>query len=272
VLAVVSLIGVCIGAWYARVEWHLGYEAFVPANLQSKKRLVIVQRPFFGEWNSAEKRSAENSDGELSMEDMIKVARQKRWAGQGERAGVDLPEVNTEAAATAQAEQSKAPTLVKPKVELPCMFTPKQQPDKRPGDKISMNFFDLRYKKMWNYARAQTAGCLAIRYKNGGYSKSDQAYVLWPSDKVPGGGGMTGLVLGLIDCSMVTVHPFPISRMLLGTIEEQPPAEMSEGELLHQRLRSAERRQQPEMIAELSEAQRKNLIIWMASAGKDKYW
>jgi len=196
----------------------------------------------------------------VSLEDMIKIAKQREAACDGPYAGADaLQEAVADGRAVFDMEVV---------AELPCVFTGEEQPVRGPGDEIGCNFFDLRYQKAWQYAKSQTGGAFAIRYKKGNLQKSDQVFGLWPaSDR---GHGLLGLSLGLYACSVVTVHPFPIVRLLapvesessrLASIDDPLAAE------LHLFLRSLKRDQQRAAMADMEPRFHRSLMRWLASGG-----
>jgi len=158
-------------------------------------------------------------------------------------------------------------------LELPCVFAPQMQPTRALGDCIVLRFIQNRYRKLWAYARAQTCGAVAVRYQQGSYRRGSDVFALWPALQTSRAGGLSlaGLSLGLFECSVVTVSPFPLVRLGAGARhgngdEGRPPREPA---AIHARLRGlGSRRAQGEAVAGLGLQERWALLAWLAKGGE----
>lgn len=203
--------------------------------------------------------AASFEDG-LSLQDMLRLQRQKQAAAPGLRA--EVPDTSPDGVAPETRGIDGAP--VKLIGELPCVFTPKEQPDYEPGDDITLGFFDVRYRKLWDYARAHTRGAVAVRYAKASHKKSFEAFVVWPRD--PQDNSVTGPNLGCFEISVVTVHPFPLVRLLApGGIDAAPSASPAE---LNSFLRSRSIVASQEALRGMSEADRRALVAWLSEGSE----
>mmetsp|Transcript_124854 Transcript_124854/g.243024 ORF Transcript_124854/g.243024 Transcript_124854/m.243024 type:complete len:314 (+) Transcript_124854:1-942(+) len=213
---------------------------------------------------SATSLAAQFEEG-LSLQDMLRLQKQRQAAQPGTRANAP-DDAKLVASLTAREEVV---------AELPCVFAPRQQPEKALGDEILVKFFDTRYVKLWDYARARTGGAVAIRYADGSQRRGDNAFALWPAG--PGDQSMTGLNLGLFEISVVTIHPFPVVRLLQEKGKGQTTIgkgtsglEASSPAALHYFLRNMDSvEQQRTAIAEMPASMRLDLLRWLANGASE---
>lgn len=225
-------------------------------------------------------RAASNFEDGLSVQDMLRLARQRRDADAGVQPGTRAPRART---ARAEAECAPAASAGAPAVDevavLPCVFTGQMQPARGLGEEIKLRFFQKRYQKMWSYAQAQTGGAVAVRYQQGSYRRGEEVFALWPAAQSAHAGGgrvLLGLSLGLFVCSVITAHPFPLVRLLPQQPQEpQEPQErggpgitVPDVAALHARLRGlATPRLQSSAVAALELRDRVALLGWLATGG-----
>lgn len=186
------------------------------------------------------------------MEDMLQLQK-RRKAAPATRPMVNSPEDVWGPVPTPSGEEVLA--------ELPCIFAPGHEPEGDLGEKIAVRFWQPRYKKLWQYASAKTGGAVAIRYCEG-----YDAFALWPAH-----GELIGLNMGRFPWSVVTVHPFPLVRLIL----KSPPAEQAKAapEELHRSLRSLYPNftEQSKTIQGMTDADRVALIRWLVGRSYDRY-
>ncbi|CAE8592176.1 unnamed protein product, partial [Polarella glacialis] len=212
-------------------------------------RQPVNQRP----WGRAQ-RGASSFEQGLPLEEMLRSARQRQAApSQG---------------ATSPPESVSSSRGLR--VSLPCVFSSREQPAKEIGGKRELQFFEGRYLKLWAFAKAQTGGAVAVRYASG-----SQAHAFWPA--VPGAASLTGLSLGVFNCSVVKVHPFPLVRLLLSA-DEMVQAEASGSQdascgspaELHSSLRSLDSVEaQQAALSRLQPGERLALLHWLAAGGSE---
>ena len=69
----------------------------------------------------------------------------------------------------------------KPAAELPCVFTPREEGERQLGEPVELKFWQNAYVRLWDYARANTAGAVAVRYRRGSLARSPHVFALWPA-------------------------------------------------------------------------------------------
>lgn len=148
-------------------------------------------------------------------------------------------------------------------LDVPCVFTTKEQPKHLLGDPVNLRFIQPCYQKLRNFINAKTAGACAVRYRCDG-AKSSQAAALWPSSVFAD--SMMGLNLGFFDYDVVTMHPFPVIR-ILATLDPTDDLEIFNPQEVHMYLRSCRSDAQRDSIADMSEAQRLALMKWLVTGG-----
>eukprot|EP00933_Yihiella_yeosuensis_P075748 TRINITY_DN85247_c0_g1_i1.p1 TRINITY_DN85247_c0_g1~~TRINITY_DN85247_c0_g1_i1.p1 ORF type:complete len:373 (-),score=52.74 TRINITY_DN85247_c0_g1_i1:9-1019(-) len=218
-----------------------------PAAFFSPKRM-IVQRSRGG--------SANFEEG-LSLKDMLQIQRQRDAASKQQQ---QQQYKQRDAESASQELACEIP-------EIPCVFSPRKQPDYELGSEIQLQFYQERYKKLRQYSSLRTGGAVAVRYSSETCRRSSQANVLFPSFGGPT--GVTGLNLGLFDVTtVITVHPFPLVRLVVPadqmTAMETSTDDPSE---LHAYLCSLNLSKQRLAISEMGLGNRLLLLRWMCSGG-----
>ncbi|CAJ1399961.1 unnamed protein product [Effrenium voratum] len=223
-------------------------------------------------------RAADFESG-LSLEDMLQLAEKRKSAPAPVAPVAPVAPAAPAAPVALVAEvEETAPQVLIPEVldrtpsffrlevaaELPCVFTPSEEGERRLGDEVKLRFWQDRYIQLWDHACRRTDGAVAVRFSKGSLRRSPHAFALWPAKR--GDSDMLGLNLGMFNVSVATVNPFPMLRLLYWPdIDEAAAKDPAE---LNSFLRSlGDLEAQKDAIRGMSPADRLALIRWLAKGG-----
>eukprot|EP00439_Symbiodinium_sp_Y106_P085676 s721_g29.t1 len=242
-----------MAAWFLGTLWHeLGRETEAFAGILLKRR----PRHF--------SLRARDFESELSVQEMLNMHRKRKRDADRPRQKEGHPEAAEAAVLTPEVLAAKPSWLrLKPAAELPCVFTPREEGVRRLGEPIELKFWQHAYVRLWQHARLHTGGAVAVRYSRGSLARSPHAFALWPS--APRERSMQGLVLGMFNLTVKTIHPFPILRLMRPPDETDEELEANEPAELNAFLRSlGDPAKQGAAIEDMTTADRRALLRWLA--------
>lgn len=142
-------------------------------------------------------RAADFESG-LSLEDMLQLAEKRKSAPAPVAPVAPVAPAAPAAPVALVAEvEETAPQVLIPEVldrtpsffrlevaaELPCVFTPSEEGERRLGDEVKLRFWQDRYIQLWDHACRRTDGAVAVRFSKGSLRRSPHAFALWPAKR-----------------------------------------------------------------------------------------